>query len=289
MRRGKPSADAPFRGWTRPGPLPPGGVEPEPGETLDFLCGSWRIFQLERGHRFSVDDLLAAWWGTRWVPRAGRILDLGSGIGSVALAAAWKLPGATFVTLEAQEESRRLAGKSARFDGALDRFRILGGDLRDAAALAGEEPFDLVLGSPPYWPEGTVTPPQSGQALGARVETRGGVADYAAAAARVLAPGGLFALVFPWSGRERALSGLVASGLVALHERSVVFREGEPARLVLLGASRGADLPAAVASPGSGFPAAEPPLVLRGRDGSTPPAWAAVRLSLGLPPGDLAG
>ncbi len=288
MRKLRPPEGVPFRGWTRPGPVPPGGVEAEPGETLDFLCGSWRIFQLERGHRFSADDLLVAWWGTRWAPRAERVLDLGSGIGSVALVAAWKLPGAAFVTVEAQEASRRLASKSVSYDGVAERFRILAGDLRDAAGLAGEGAFDLVLGSPPYYPRGSVTEPSSAQAIPARVETRGTVADYAAAASRALAPGGVFAVVFPWADRARALAGLAAAGLLAIHERAVVFREGESPRLALYAASRADHLPEAFARPGSGFPAAEPDLVLRGRDGSTPPAWAAIRLSLGLPPGDLA-
>lgn len=287
MRKTKGEERSPFRGWTRPGPLPPGGIATGPGETLDFLCGSFRIFQLERGHRFSTDDLLAAWWGCRWVPRAGRVLDLGSGIGSIALAAAWKFPGAEVVTLEAQEVSRLLAEKSRAYDGLAARFRILAGDLRDAASLADERPFDLVLGSPPYFPPGSVTEPVSRQAVPARVETRGTVADYAAAAARSLAPGGLFALVFSREGRGRAISGLVAAGLTLLAERAVVFLEGEGPRLVLLAASRRSDLPEGVTHQGGEFPFVEPPLIVRRRDGTTSPEYAAVRLSMGLPPGDL--
>jgi tRNA1Val (adenine37-N6)-methyltransferase len=49
-----------FKGWVRPGPVPPGGVAPESGETLDGLSGHWRIFQLKKGNRFSTDDLVTA-------------------------------------------------------------------------------------------------------------------------------------------------------------------------------------------------------------------------------------
>ena len=49
-----------YKGWTRPGQHPPAGLEPEPGETLDHLCGHFRIFQYLKGHRFSTDDILAA-------------------------------------------------------------------------------------------------------------------------------------------------------------------------------------------------------------------------------------
>ena len=72
-----------------------------PEETLDAISGHFRIFQLRRGHRFSTDDVLTAWYGTTWAPSPSSVLDLGSGIGSVATIAAWRLPGARLVTIEA--------------------------------------------------------------------------------------------------------------------------------------------------------------------------------------------
>ena len=80
------------------------------------------------------------------------MLDLGSGIGSVGMIAAWRLPGATFVTIEAQEDSVRLARKSAAYNGLESRYEIRRADFRDAAAIGASETFDLVLGSPPYFP-----------------------------------------------------------------------------------------------------------------------------------------
>src|SRR5688500_15102381 len=143
-----------YRGWSRPGPIPPGNVEVEAGETLDYICGHYRIFQYEKGHRYSTDDVVTAWYGTTCVPRAERVADLGSGIGSVATIAAWRLPGARFCTVEAQEVSIRLARKSVQYNGLTERFTLYQGDLRDPAILADEPPFDLVLGSPPYFPPG---------------------------------------------------------------------------------------------------------------------------------------
>src|SRR5436309_829788 len=83
--------------------------------------------------RFSTDDVLTAWYGTQWAPRVGRAADLGSGIGSVALVVAWRLPGATLVTVEAQAISVRLARKSVRYNGLESRVDVREGDLRDAA------------------------------------------------------------------------------------------------------------------------------------------------------------
>src|SRR5215211_5251782 len=154
-----------YRGWRRPGPVPPGGIEPEEGETRDFLCGRFRIFQYAKGHRYSTDDVLTAWYGTTHAPRVDRACDLGSGIGSVALISAWRLPGATFCTVEAQEISIRLAKKSVRYNGLESRFTLYHGDLRDASLLADEAPFDLVTGSPPYWPPGTASQAAHPQAI----------------------------------------------------------------------------------------------------------------------------
>lgn len=282
-----------YRGWARPGPIPPGGVDVEDGESLDFLCGHWKIFQYQRGHRYSTDDVLCASYASSWAPRVERYCDLGSGIGSVAQMVAWRLAGARTTTIEAQDISLRLAKKTARYNGVDVNF--LQGDLRDHALL--EEavrtggPFDLVTGSPPYWPVGSALPSAHAQAIPARLETRGDVADYARAAARILAVGGLFVCVFQASQDARVRNDLDDAGLVLLRSRQVIFKEGADSGLVLYAAARAQDVPATFPRRGSvvaGKPVREPPLVIRRADGSTHPEYATVRLSFGFPPGDVA-
>ena len=281
------SDDSSYRGWVRPGPHPPGGVEPEVGETLDYLCGHFRIFQYEKGHRYSTDDVLTAWYGTHWAPRVDRMADLGSGIGSIALIAAWRLPGAIIRTVEAQEISIRLARKSVEYNGLSHRFRAIEGDLRDPSLLAREPPFDLVTGSPPYFPEGTASRAVHQQAIPARIETRGNVGDYAAAAARILAAGGVFAFVFPTAQIGRALEALREAGLVLLRRREILFKEGEPSIISLFLAARANDLPSSFTSASPGKPWVEPPLIIRDREGRVHPEYATIRLSFGFPPGDV--
>jgi tRNA1(Val) A37 N6-methylase TrmN6 len=276
-----------YRGWVRPGPIPPGGVEPEGGETLDYLCGYFRIFQYTRGHRYSTDDVLTAWYGTQWAPRVDRAADIGSGIGSVAMIAAWRLPGATFCTVEAQEISIRLARKSVRYNGLAERFTLYQGDLRDESIMAHEKPFDLVTGSPPYFPPGTAAAAAHEQAVPARIEVRGSVHDYARAAARLLRAGGVFAFVFPTAQVDRVREALANADLVLLRSREVIFKEGEPSLISLFAASRAADLPVSFRSPRIGKPWVEPPLIIRDRDGAVHPEYATIRLSFGFPPGDV--
>ena len=189
---------------------------------------------------------LTAWYGTTWAPSAHAVLDLGSGIGSVGMIAAWRLPGARFVTVEAQADSVELARRSSRYNGLGGRYEIREGDFRHSGILQAEERFDLVLGSPPYFPPGTGLEGDHPQKVACRFELRGDVSDYARAAASHLAPGGLFACVFPEGQRPRAEAAAASAGLVVVRRRPVVFREGEPPLITLFGMMRATDLPEAM-------------------------------------------
>ena len=171
-----------FRGWKIPGPIPPGalgkGPSIAPGETLDALSGHFRIFQLENGHRFSTDDILTAWYGTAFAPTVRTALDLGSGIGTVAMLAAWRLPGARIVTIEAQPGSVSLARKSIEWNGLNNRIDLRAGDFPDEKMFQPGELFDLVFGSPPYFPLGTGMEGDHPQKIACRFEVRGDISDY---------------------------------------------------------------------------------------------------------------
>ncbi len=274
-----------FKEWAKPGPIPPGADRSleelcAAGETLDAISGHFRLFQLRDGHRFSTDDVLTAWYGTSWCPTARTVLDLGSGIGSVGMIAAWRLPGARFVTIEAQAESVRLARKSRGYNGLEDRYEIREGDFRDPALLVSEEKFDLVLGSPPYFPLGSGVESGHPQRLACRFELRGNIADYCAAAAAHLALGGWFACVFPTEQLARVEAAASASGLTIVRRRPVVLREGEEPLLTLFAMVRADHLPPAMRSQTW----VEPALIIRQRDGRVHPEYAAVKLSFGFPP-----
>jgi tRNA1(Val) A37 N6-methylase TrmN6 len=276
-----------FKGWAKPGSVPPGAFTGEPktdaGETLDAISGHFRLFQFADGHRFSTDDVLTAWYGTSWCPSARHVLDLGSGIGAVGMIAAWRLTGAQFVTVEAQADSVRLARKSAAWNGLTDRYEIRQGDFRDEKILRADEKFDLVLGSPPYFPLGSGVESEHPQKLACRFELRGTVADYCAVAAKHLARGGIFACVFPINPAEqgeRVVAGARAAGLDIVRRRPVVLRAGEPPLLGLFVMQRAEDLPERV----RGQTWDEPPLVIRAVDGSVHPEYVAVKLSFGFPP-----
>ena len=276
-----------FKGWTKPGPIPPGalggGPAIEAAETLDAISGYFRLFQLANGHRFSTDDVLTAWYGTSWCPSARTVLDLGSGIGTVGMIAAWRLPGARFVTVEAQEESVRLARKSALWNGLTKRYEIRQGDFRESNVVREDERFDLVLGSPPYFPPGSGVEGDHPQKIACRFEMRGSIADYCAVAAKHLERSGLFSCVFPVAPEEqheRVRQAARENNLTVVRWRPVVLREGERPLLGLFAMMRAIDLPETMRTKTW----SEPPLIIRARDGAVHPEYSAIKLSFGFPP-----
>jgi tRNA1(Val) A37 N6-methylase TrmN6 len=282
------STGSKFKGWTKPGPSIDSPSELEPGESLDAISGNYRIYQYVDGHRFSTDDLLVAWYSTTHGIRAERVLDLGSGIGSVAMMVAWRLPGARFTTVEAQERSIRLARKSIRYNRLEDRFDLRLGDFREDGVFREDERFDLVTGSPPYFPLSDGVLSDHPQKVECRFEARGDVRDYCDRAAKHLAPGGMAFLVFPKNQEARLLEGAERSGLEVLRSRAVVLREGDSPLLSLYQLGSRDDFPGKLfdrfrRADGVNLGWEEPPLVIRRKDGEVHPEYSVAKLSMGFP------
>lgn len=252
--------------------------EPTPEETLDLLAGSWRIFQLKRGHRFSTDDLATAWRASRGSPTARRALDLGCGIGSVGLTTLWRLdhsaPGATLTGVEAQDVSIALARKTVAYNGLQDRVRLVQGDLRDESVLAGET-FDLVTGSPPYIPPDKGVHSPISQRAHARMELRGSVHDYCAAARRYLAPGARFSYVMP-ANDPRTDDAPAAHGLAIVERWEFVFRALGPFHVSVVTCMRQED---------AGGERLTGQLVIRDVLGEWTPEYLEFRKEMGMPMG----
>lgn len=259
--------------------------------TLDGLTKDFKIFQRRRGHRHSTDDLLTAWYAATHagaqpcLPR--RLLDLGTGIGSVGLAVLWFFGGQdpTLTAVEVQPESFRLLQENVWANGVEARVRAIHGDLRDVTSAAwpgrgqhqdavppGE--FDLVTGSPPYFDVKSGIVSADPQRAGARFELCGDVGDYCRAARRALAPGGLFVFCFPTVQRARAERACEAAALQIVATRDVVPKLGLAPLFSLFACKDGA-----------GEAKVEPAMVVRDADGTHTPEMLAARALFGMGPG----
>ena len=240
------------------------------------MAGNWRLLQRLDGHRTSLDDLVTAQLAASLVADRppGRWLDLGTGIGSVALFLAWRFPQAAGLGVEVQAISAAMARRSLAWNGAADRVAVRDGDFRDPAVLAGQGTFDLVTGTPPYFPIGTGSQSDRTQRAPCRFEHHGGVEAYCEAAARMLAPGAPFVACEAWIQRERVAPAGRAAGLALTYWREVIPREGKGPLLVVFAMS-------AVAQ--AGVLVTPPPLVVRDRQGRRTPEFRDVRESMGMP------
>ena len=266
-------------GWRAPGPRParpPRMRGPGPGEDLGYLAGDWRILQRLHGHRWSLDDLVTAWFAARVVEEssARTILDLGCGIGSVLMLLAWRFPATRAVGIEAEETSVALARRSLAWNDAAGRCHVVLGDLRDPTLLPAAA-FDLVAGTPPYLRVGRATPPSREQRAPCHLELRGGIEDYCVAAARWLAPGGRFVVCQAAVQVDRVTVAACNAGLGVEARLDVVPREGKAALFSVYGMQRASEAAATVV---------QPPLVVRDAAGEWTAAFRALRRDMGMPP-----
>jgi tRNA1Val (adenine37-N6)-methyltransferase len=262
-----------------PAPVIPdelGDLWPGPEEDLCWLAGDWRILQRMDGHRTSLDDLLVAHLAAGLVadhPPA-RCLDLGCGIGSVLLFLAWRFPTARLTGIEVQVVSADLARRSLRWNGIAGRAEIHAGDFRDPDVLGDAASFDLVTGTPPYFPIGAGPESARVQRGPCRFEHRGGIEAYAAAARPRLAPGAPFVGCVAWNQRERVEPAARNAGLVLVRWREVVPRQGKEPLLCLFAMRAAASAERLVALA---------PLVVRDARGRRTEEFMAVRRALGMP------
>ena len=200
--------------------------------TDDLLTPDMRVYQRTKGHRFSSDDVATAYWAHRVCPSPTTHLDLGTGLGSVLLLLAWKLPAVQSVGIEAQAASHELLVSNVTRNGLCSRVEPIFGDLRDMSILPGRT-FELITGTPPYFPPGTAVFADDEQRSFARIEERGGVEAYLEAASRWLAPGGTFVLCGDARANVRVSAFAPAVGLGVTHHCEFIPRAGRAPRFAV--------------------------------------------------------
>ncbi len=250
------------------------GPESTPVYLCDPLTHRLRIWQRVDGHKATSDDVLLAWLGATTRPDAKRCLDLGTGKGTVAMLLSQALSETRLVGVEAFPESHALALRNIEENGLAGRFEARLGDLRDATVLAGEAPYDLVTGAPPFMRVGSGVQPRDPQRAAGRFELRGGVEAYVEAAAAHLAPAGACVILMDGGGGPRAVRAFERFGLCVTRRVDVVPRPGRAPTYALVVGERGDPTPA---------PESET-LAMRVPEGDAwSEAFAAVRRRLDLP------
>ena len=157
-----------------------------------------------RFKQFSVDDsrspmkvgtdgvLLGAWFEAG--QDCGRILDIGTGCGVIALMAAQRT-GAAVEAIDIDPGCIEDARENVAASPWSDRITAHETSLVDFVARCGADRFDHILSNPPYFVD-SLLPPQKGRTRARHAESLPS-AELAACVAELLAPDGIFSIILP--------------------------------------------------------------------------------------------
>jgi len=210
-------------------------VQLQAGERLDdLLTYELKIIQSAEVFSFSLDAVLLARFAG--VPPRGRVLDLCTGNGVVPLLLATRTK-ADIDGVEIQPRLADMARRSVRLNGLEPRIRILEADLKQYGSSANGI-YDAVTVNPPYMPVGTGEHKVNPHVAMARHEIGCTLADVAAAASRLVRPGGRVSMVHRPSRLAEILETLRRHRLEAKRIRFVHPRADAEANMVLIEALR---------------------------------------------------
>jgi tRNA1(Val) A37 N6-methylase TrmN6 len=207
--------------------------------TVDTLLGGRvTLMQPARGFRVSLDPVLLTGFVA---PPFGRFLDIGCGVGAVSFLLLARDAAATGVAVEIQPELAALAEQGRARNGWDARLDVRCADVRALDLPAGA--FDLVVTNPPFRPvTGGHLSPDPSRAM-ANHEVTLALAEWTAAAARAVRPGGRVAAVFPADRAEELTAALRARELSPVRLRYVHPHADRPPTRVLVEAVRGSSAP----------------------------------------------
>lgn len=107
------------------------------------------------GFPLSTDSMVLAHFIK--LPRSARILDLGSGCGTLGVLLCAKDPDCTVTGFELTEHAHRAAQENIRANGLQSRMESICADLRQIPEVLPQGSFSLCVSNPPYFSGGPVS------------------------------------------------------------------------------------------------------------------------------------
>ncbi len=200
---------------------------------METLYNGFTLEICEGGFPLSTDSMALSHFAR--LKKNARVLDLGSGCGTLGLLLCAKDPGCTVTGIELSEAAHLGALENIRRNGLEGRLASICGDLRRLDEIIPAGSFSTCISNPPYFSGG----PESRRGS-ARREDCCSLEELFHAAARALAWGGDFYLVH----RPERLAELCAEaanhGFAAKRLALLRHREGGPLSLILLACRKGA-------------------------------------------------
>lgn len=168
------------------------------------------------------------------LPKNARVLDLGSGCGTLGLLLCSRDSGCSVTGIELNEDAHAAALANIRRNGLAHRMESLPGDLRTVSQTLPPGSFDLCLSNPPYFSAGPAA-----RLTAARREDFCPAAALLKSAAWALKFGGDCYLVHRPERLGELIAAGAAVGLEAKRLGLVRHRPSDPVSFILLGFRKG--------------------------------------------------
>ena len=202
-----------------------------------LLGGSVTYLQLRTGHRTGFEPVFLA----ASVPAkpGNQVLEAGTGAGAALLCLAARVPGITGIGIERDAALAQLANNNFKINNLPDIFCVQ----TDATHLPfTAQTFDHVLANPP-WFDARSTPSPDARRVLAHQAGPDLLAAWIASLIPVLRPKGSITLILPASSFSTCASELRGTGCGSITLFPLWPRAGQPAKMVIVSARKGAKGP----------------------------------------------
>ena len=204
------------------------------GFVMEYLPNGYTLTLCEGAFPLSTDSMCLAHFAR--LPKQARVLDLGSGCGTLGLLLCSRDKNCRVTGLELDEAAHQEALESIRRNTLESRMESLCCDLRSVSERFSPGSFDVCISNPPYFTGG----PASKAAPLARRDDFCSIEELMDSAAHALKFGGDFFLVHKPERLAELISAAAARKLEAKRLCLFRHREGGPVALILLAFRKGA-------------------------------------------------
>jgi len=201
---------------------------------MEQLYGGYTLSICDGGFPLSTDSMALVHF-TR-LPRQARVLDLGSGCGTLGLLLCAADPGCHVTGVELQQRDHLQALENIRVNTLTHRMESICADIAEADLLFTPGSFHVCVSNPPYFSSG----PASLSAASARKEEHLTLEQLCHAASRALKYGGDFFLVYRPERMAELFVCAASHGMEPKRLCLMRHRPDHPVSLVLVQCRKGA-------------------------------------------------
>ncbi len=194
---------------------------------MPFTFKQFHVDDRACGMPVSTDGVVLGAWAA--LPGAGRVLDLGTGSGLLALMCAQR-SGAGITAVELDDAAAQQALGNFRASPWPDRLTLVQADIRQWQT---SEPFDAIICNPPYFTSGERSQRSDARAQARHVDTLSHT-ELLSALVRLLHPRGCASLILPVVEAAQLVEQATDFGLHLQRRCSLFSRAGKPAQRWLL-------------------------------------------------------